>query len=203
MPNHCTNILTIYTNRKRKSFEEIMSKYLVKEDNDYVNLDFNKIIRMPRGILLSSECSSIENITKKRTPEEQAKWDKKIERLHESNMKRYGAKDWYDWSWANWGTKWNSYDGSLGDDGMSFYTAWEPPIPVIAKLSKKINKPLRLAFIDEGWGFVGYFIAYPDGNYEKEVFDNMEEAPQELLDEVGYVNYDEEEELEKNYEETT
>jgi len=49
-----------------------------------------------------------------------------------------GYTDWYTWSEANWGTKWNAYYFSLEDDTnrleFSFDTAWTPPVPVLEKL---------------------------------------------------------------------
>jgi hypothetical protein len=30
--------------------------------------------------------------------------------------------------WCVWGTKWNSYDGNVTDEGISFNTAWSPPV---------------------------------------------------------------------------
>jgi len=55
------------------------------------------------------------------------------------NIKRYGYKDWYDWSIANWGTKWNAYDFSIvyEDDHelhVQFDTAWSAPTPIFNKL---------------------------------------------------------------------
>lgn len=198
MPNHCTNILMLQKPSKKK-LQERLQKFLVPGETQYeVNLDFNKIIRMPQGILLSSKHSSIENLTKKRTPEEQAAWDKKIEKLHQKNMEKYGCKDWYDWSVQNWGTKWNCYDGQMNEDGdtMSFYTAWSPPLPVIIALSKKIKQPLRLLYLDEGMMFVGEFLVTPDQEYQDNCYEDFKTAPKELLDEVGYDALDWEEDYE-------
>lgn len=48
------------------------------------------------------------------------------------NLKHFGAKDWYDWQVANWGTKWDISDPMLTrvDENtveISFDTAWSPP----------------------------------------------------------------------------
>lgn len=64
----------------------------------------------------------------------------------EINLKKYGAKDWYDWNRYNWGTKWDA--NTWGDcyiDGeddwaeivIQFNTAWSPPLVWLEKVSKK------------------------------------------------------------------
>lgn len=52
------------------------------------------------------------------------------------NIVDTGYSDWYHWSIANWGTKWNSYSyGDSRDDlEVFFQTAWDAPKPVIEKL---------------------------------------------------------------------
>lgn len=48
------------------------------------------------------------------------------------NLKKYGYKDWYDWSYPNWGTKWNAYNVNYithADDKLviEIDTAWDTP----------------------------------------------------------------------------
>lgn len=50
-----------------------------------------------------------------------------------------GHTNWYTWSNANWGTKWNSYELCVTCNrptmlNFTFCTAWAPPIPIIVKL---------------------------------------------------------------------
>jgi hypothetical protein len=104
--------------------------------------------------------------------------------------------NWYDWCNANWNTKWNSYDGNVTDDGISFNTAWAPPTPVIAALAKQIEKPLRLIYDEMGMDFCGEVLAYPDGTYEDNCYSPRTDAPQSLKDDLMI---DEEEELDENY----
>jgi hypothetical protein len=74
-----------------------------------------------------------------------------------------GFYDWYDWSIANWGTKWNSYhfsidDDDIGDDKLSFRfdTAWSFPWPIFEKLAGMFpTLKFECACFDEGWFFAG------------------------------------------------
>lgn len=52
------------------------------------------------------------------------------------NIKRYKARDWYDWCIENWGTKWNAGDTIVDDESIEFETAWSTPVPVFVELSK-------------------------------------------------------------------
>jgi len=70
------------------------------------------------------------------------------------NLKKYGHKDWYSWSTAKWGTKWNAYSQiEIGENEISFDTAWSTPLPVIKKLSKMFPTiEILLSFADEDFG---------------------------------------------------
>lgn len=57
------------------------------------------------------------------------------------NLKNYGYKDWYDWSNANWGTKWPAYEVEIIEIAenhidLQFDTAWGPPDGILAALEK-------------------------------------------------------------------
>jgi hypothetical protein len=70
------------------------------------------------------------------------------------NIKKYGHKDWYSWSTAKWGTKWNAYSQvEVSFDEIIFDTAWSTPFPVIQKLSKMFPKvKIFLSYADEDFG---------------------------------------------------
>lgn len=56
------------------------------------------------------------------------------------NYSKYGAKDWYDWSVNNWGTKWNACNTIIHDPNdadIYFDTAWSPVPMLIEKLAKQ------------------------------------------------------------------
>lgn len=74
-----------------------------------------------------------------------------------ANAMRYGHPDWYSWANANWGTKWNACETSVagGDaaDSFSFQTAWAPPVPVLAALSRALpGARVTVEFADEDRG---------------------------------------------------
>lgn len=94
-----------------------------------------------------------------------------------------------DWQVSHWGTKWNSYDVNTDNDNCSFYTAWSPPIPVITELAKITGKDFVLEYLDEGGGFVGKLTATPQEVID-ECYNSIEEAPQELLESLGYEPYE-------------
>lgn len=55
-----------------------------------------------------------------------------------NNIQNYGTPTWYEWSIANWDTKWNAYDCSYDKDRtLFFHTAWSAPDKVIKALSEK------------------------------------------------------------------
>lgn len=69
------------------------------------------------------------------------------------NIKRYGERDWYDWSIENWGTKWNAGDTVVYSDFIEFQTAWSTPIPVFVELSKRLKDiTITVDYADEDIG---------------------------------------------------
>ena len=69
------------------------------------------------------------------------------------NIKRYGERDWYDWSIENWGTKWNAGDTVVDSDVIEFQTAWSTPIPVFVELSKRLKDiTITVDYADEDIG---------------------------------------------------
>ena len=58
-------------------------------------------------------------------------------KLYNENVNNYGYGDWYEWSVANWDTKWNAFDFSHYENAISFSTAWSAPDSVIRAISEK------------------------------------------------------------------
>jgi hypothetical protein len=74
-------------------------------------------------------------------------------------MAQYGATNWYDWSVAHWGTKWDAYDTEVVDLvadetgarlNLQFDTAWSMPRPVFTKLVDDYGVLVLVLWQDEG-----------------------------------------------------
>lgn len=77
-----------------------------------------------------------------------------------NNVLEYGYDTWYDWSCANWGTKWNSSSTYVvSDNEVEFDTAWSCPFEVLKALSKQYaDIEIYVEFADEDLGSnCGYF----------------------------------------------
>lgn len=204
MPNHTANLLEI------KGDGETIQKLIASvkhvsacSDEDDRTFDFNKIVPMPKPLLITSGTSTdygvaVLDFRKNgndaklkevmgyvwayhiKTPEDMANHlvEKKLANLEDGqkaieNREKYGHQDWYSWSIANWGTKWNAYD--VGDWKMGrntaelyFETAWSPPLPVIQKLAENFpTLTFKLSYADEGGGFLGYTI-FKNGKHHRE-----------------------------------
>lgn len=73
--------------------------------------------------------------------------------MYYNNISKYKYFDWYSWSIANWGTKWNAYNDAITDKYVSFDTAWSMPEPIITKLSQELpNIELFVLYADEDIG---------------------------------------------------
>jgi len=145
MPNHVTNILRIVGKDSEKVFKKIRGR-----DEGYI--DFNMIVRMPEGLheTRSPATGEAEKILQECNHESNkvvAYLKENIEELlgdHSETIKNLSAfatcgySNWYDWTKANWGTKWNAYDQTINEDGsITFLTAWSTPFPAMAALSLK------------------------------------------------------------------
>lgn len=155
MPNICENEVSIYADdaNQIKSF----MKFIKSKDCDF---DFNKIVPSPDW---------------NKTPNENGELPTKVERIRNDKGKLVmtirsfptsGKIDdrWYDWNNKNWGTKWNSYNGSMDfdkefDDEVSykFDTAWAPPGPILEALQDKFpDLSIRWFYRIETWEACGF-----------------------------------------------
>ena len=119
--------------------------------------DFNRIIPMPD--LLRHTGSGHREINGKKVESwyivKHAKYDppqeKEIARLftpeEEVELKAIGHRDWYSWSVANWGTKWNACSVEIDDTSIqhgyieiAFNTAWSAPVPLLHAMVEMFPK---------------------------------------------------------------
>lgn len=114
----------------------------------------------------------------------------------ESNIAKYGHKDWYDWSYDNWGTKWGDCDTDISEpmefsDGSwevqaRYMTAWGPADAGFLKVSAMFPTLLFTFDYDEEAGFFAGTQAIHNG---ASVFESMYE-PCSYEGEVDYDNYE-------------
>ena len=79
-----------------------------------------------------------------------------------ANLELHGFKNWYDWSIANWGTKWDvgridNPHASLDTDGalrVSFESAWAPPVKAYLSLID-LGFNVLAYYYEPGMGFCG------------------------------------------------
>lgn len=93
----------------------------------------------------------------------------------------------YDWSVANWGTKWDArvYDWSQNEDGsidISFDTAWSQPTALYYYLTEE-GWDLNALFHEEGMCFCGSY-TNEDGEdfyeYDPDDLDSIADIPSEI-----------------------
>lgn len=101
-----------------------------------------------------------------------------------NNVLKYGYVSWYDWSCANWGTKWDALEseGTPEKGKITFLTAWSEPMNVIEKLFKQHPKQkIEWQYEGEGQEFKGKIYSDGKGKIFKEDMEitNEEEEEQE------------------------
>lgn len=169
MPNYVKHTLVIVG---EQADIDLVCKTICNAEHG--GIDFNNIIPMPE--ILHNVTSPVRIISEF---EYKAQEDKKLadsllgkeerfftgggitEKMQKELIKEHGYDNWYDWSCAKWGTKWNACDVSrpeMGDrNGMTtatlhFDTAWSCPFPVLEELSKLFPMvTLEVIYADEDW----------------------------------------------------
>ncbi len=148
MPNHVTNILTVSGDADKM---QAMFEVIKTDQFGLGSIDFNKVIPMPEHIFRGN--------------------------LGQAEREQYGSANWYDWSIANWGTKWNSYgyqtctEKDFDGTTLTFDTAWSNPQPVIAALAAKYpDLSFSHKWADEDLGYNVGEKEYTDG---EESFSNI------------------------------
>jgi len=80
------------------------------------------------------------------------------------NIIKYGHMNWYDWSVANWGTKWNASSTNITGSTIEFETAWSDVSDLMCKLSEKYpDNTFYYDFAEEQAGFYAGEFTYENG----------------------------------------
>lgn len=204
MPNHVKNIVkmkgitTLPVFKEKESYDKKM----------VMSLDFEKIIPMPESLNITSgtiEEIAIEAAIRKAAAATERSFGPKIipamtvyaykaklDKCEKSedelcelgaqyihNLILHGATTWYDWCIKHWGTKWNSYENiQIDADTITFNTAWEAPVPIIAKLAEMYPEAeIEHWWADEDIGSNDGYAKYHDG--KADMFINYAPGSQE------------------------
>lgn len=173
MPNHVTNILTI-AGVSEEEIRRIKSEIsTVDEDGNVSHIDFNNICPIPEELKdtrspahIISEEEYLEQEKKNATLSSHFGFGKGItQKMHDELIEKYGYADWYGWQLSNWGTKWNAYSQSIGEDGeITFQTAWSTPEELIGKLSSLYPDAIfEVQYADEDFGYNVGVYSYKGG----------------------------------------
>jgi len=141
MPNWCMNTVRVSGPKKE------LKKFIETVETPESKFDFNGIVPMPEALkgITKGSCT----IDGKQVNNWRVVDGKSIPVSDEelaSFVEKYGARDWYDWSCENWGTKWNLDDevtvNQFSDTEIeyTFDTAWSPPLPVIEQAAEQFPK---------------------------------------------------------------
>lgn len=139
--------------------------------------DFNKIIPMPESLniesstigtdmmqvlfghhenkfsALLSDVSRIQGRYKSFSIEELRKHFE-LAMKYKNNLDKYGYTNWYEWSNAKWGTKWNASEcASIGNNIFEFQTAWSGVPDLIEIIASKYQSiKIIYEYADEDTG---------------------------------------------------
>lgn len=165
MPNHCSNLLLAFD--REGSIVDIPKKYLYDADAESVEgnegISFDKVLPLPELLQKVNEGRmEIDGVAHDVWIEEKS-GGRALTDDELAELNRIGYKGWYSWSIANWGCKWDAYDGEMIGKGCRFSTAWSPPLKVIRELS--VLEPdlyFYIGFDEPGCDFAGHEL-YKEG----------------------------------------
>lgn len=87
---------------------------------------------------------------------------------------KYGFESWLDWRSVNWGTTREAWGTGISDEGLSFTTAWETPLPIFEKIAE-LNPDawFQVKYYDEALGGNCGIIEYRPYYFPVGEYDNM------------------------------
>lgn len=143
-PNDLIALEIAKNNKKSSVIRELFRKYQIKYPNTRKNASQEKLVDY-----LEKECKERHYFIDGEFREKSLGYNpetKQFEDVVGLTGKEYldlynecGYYDWYDWSYANWGTKWNASNTNVDDKSLSIYfdTAWCLPEPVFQALCEE------------------------------------------------------------------
>ena len=165
MPNWCFNQVT-FTGTSG-DIENLVAQL----ESETSHFDFNKVIPMPQE--LTGITSPVKTFKTKAEVDEYNNRElpggfevgKAITNAkHKALLKKYGHAEWYNWSIAKWGCKWNNGDevgisdnSKNGHASYDFDTPWGPPEGIYEALREQFPEVAISWFYNEpGMEFSGY-----------------------------------------------
>ena len=100
------------------------------------------------------------------------------------------GESWYGWNVDNWGTKWEAsiYSWEKVNENcirINFDTAWAPPTAFYEFLAGNTEWYVTATYWEPGMGFVGRNCAGQDECYEYSDAEEVEDIPEELIEEYN------------------
>jgi hypothetical protein len=171
MPNWCSN--TLHISGDKEQLEMFKQKSIIKSGMNVDIFVMNGCITMPEELKI---CEGL-----------------KPEEIVERRLK-YGYDNWYDWSFENWGSKWDAHESYITEEEngltIEFDTAWSPAIPYIKQVAKMYPDLIfDLYFMETGEWFAGRVTAK-----NEDVIEQYGE-PMQVDDDGNEVRYDEEKDM--------
>lgn len=133
------------TNRGLKAYKEFIDMYTFGRSAEEAEKALENIPVDSENAFLSQRTDIIKE-----------EWE--LGKIAWQNIRQYGSPTWYEWSVANWGTKWNAYGYDeytdySGCKELTFETAWSAPHPILKKLSELFsNISFKHQWADEDIG---------------------------------------------------
>jgi hypothetical protein len=161
MPNWCYNSFSV--TGEKDELERFRSA--IQKDDEF---DLSVLFPIPEELRIRDVFWSDERY-KEMTAEEKAELDDLTAR-YEANIAEYGHRSWYDWAYANWGTKWSprvtemgeveEYGGNASING-NYETAWSPATGLMKKVSEAFpTLVFEVSFDEEAEAYLGCEIFY-------------------------------------------
>jgi len=100
-------------------------------------------------------------------------YQSRVADIAKRNQEQFGYPSWYEWSIANWGTKWEpdteGIDDSEAEEGatsvrLGFDTAWAPPIEWYREMSD-MGFTIEAYYNEEGMAFCGKYTTEDDDDF--------------------------------------
>ena len=93
------------------------------------------------------------------------------EKLRQELVEKYGYSGWYDWSIANWGTKWDLSDVQAdridpNTVNLTFQTAWAPPVDAYSTIYNDLGFDITAYYYEPGCQFAGCWENGADDYYQ-------------------------------------